>query len=76
MILRGAFLQVCVGLCLGVPLSLLAGRYLMHRFYGVAGFDPPVIGAASGTYLCLCGSYPACACRAASIDPVEVLRSE
>lgn len=77
MIMRGAFLQVCVGLCIGVPLSLLAGRYLAHQLYGVASFDPLVVGAASGTLLVcalVAGILPAR--RAASIDPMEALRSE
>ena len=77
MILGGAFLQVCVGLCIGVPLSLLAGGYLAHKLYGVGRFDPLVVGTASGTLL-VCALL-ACilpARRAASIDPMEALRSE
>jgi predicted permease len=77
MIMRGAFLQVCVGLCIGVPLSLLAGRYLAHQLYGVASFDPLVVGAASGILLVcalMAGILPAR--RAASIDPMAALRSE
>jgi len=77
MILSGVFLQVCLGLCIGVPLSLIAGGYLAHQLYGVGRFDPLVIGAASGTLLVcalLAGILPAR--HAASIDPMEALRSE
>ena len=34
-----------LGLCIGVPLSLIAGSYLAHQLYGVGRFDPVVIGS-------------------------------
>jgi ABC-type antimicrobial peptide transport system permease subunit len=77
MVLRGALLQVAIGLAIGVPIAILCGRYLAHQLYGVARFDPFVLGGAT-LVLSLCaliaGLVPAR--RAASIEPTEALRSE
>lgn len=77
MVLRGAFLPVCIGLCIGIPLAILCGRYLVHQLYGVGRFDPLVLGGAI-VVLAVCalvaGILPAR--RAASIEPMEALRIE
>jgi predicted permease len=77
MVLRGALLQVAIGLAIGVPIAILCGRYLAHQLYGVARFDPVVLGGAT-LILSLCaliaGLVPAR--RAASIEPTEALRIE
>jgi predicted permease len=77
MILGGAFSQVGMGLCIGIPLALLCGRALAHQLYGVSRFDPIVLGGAV-LVLCICalvaGLVPAR--RAASIEPMEALRIE
>jgi predicted permease len=77
MVLRSAFSQVAIGLCIGLPLAILIGRYLAHQLYEVGRFDPLVIGGAT-IILCLCtliaGLFPAR--RAASIEPMEALRTE
>jgi predicted permease len=77
MVLRAAFLQVCVGLCIGIPLAILCGRYLSHQLYGVAGFEPLDLAVAV-VVLCTCTLLAAFlpARRAASIEPLEALRSE
>ncbi len=77
MVLRGAFLEVGIGLCIGTPLAILCGRYLAHQLYGVGRFDPLVLGGATvvlSVCALLAGFLPAH--RAASIEPVEALRSE
>ncbi len=77
MVLRSAFSQVAIGLCIGLPLAILIGRYLAHQLYQVGRFDPLVLGAAT-LILCLCAIIAALipARRAASIDPMEALRTE
>ncbi len=77
MVLRGAFSQVGIGLLLGVPLAIGAGRLMTAKLYGVTGFDPVILAGAVGA-LALCalvaGVVPAR--RAASIEPVQALRVE
>ena len=77
MVLTGAFKQVAIGLCIGVPLALLAARALAHQLYAVSRFDPVILGGAV-LMLCFCtlaaGIVPAR--RAASVEPMEALRME
>ena len=47
MVLRSAFSQVGLGLCIGIPLAIVSGRYLAHQLYGVNRFDPLVLGGAA-----------------------------
>ncbi len=77
MVVAGAFGQVVAGLCIGVPLALVAGRALAHQLYEVSRLDPVVTGGAM-LVLCLCALIAALvpARRAASIEPVEALRNE
>ncbi len=77
MVLRTAFLQVCLGLCIGIPLAILCGRYLSHQLYGLAGFEPLTVVSAV-VVLCACTLLAAFlpARRAASIEPLDALRSE
>jgi predicted permease len=77
MVLRNAFAQVAIGLCIGLPIAMLLARYLAHQLYGVGRFDPFVLIAATivlGVSALIAGLLPAR--RAASIEPVEALRME
>jgi predicted permease len=77
MVLREAFSPVSIGLCAGVPLAILCGRYLAHQLYGITRFNPLSLGgAALALSLCalIAGLLPAR--RAASIEPSEALRAE
>ena len=53
MVLRGAFKRVMIGLALGVPLSIGAGRLLSAQLYGVSSWDPFALTlAASALAIC------------------------
>jgi predicted permease len=77
MVLSGAFRQVALGLAIGVPLALLAGWLISSQLYEVKGWDPMAIGLAA-IMLAACamvaGLIPAR--RAASIEPMQALRTE
>jgi predicted permease len=77
LVLRGAWNRVLVGLLLGIPLAIGAGRLIAANLYGVASWDPLALSAAAGT-LAICALFAALipASRAASISPVDALRTE
>lgn len=77
LILRGAFERVLIGLILGLPLALGAGRLISSELYGVPSWDPLALTAAAGA-LVLCSFLAAIipAARAASISPITALRIE
>jgi macrolide transport system ATP-binding/permease protein len=77
MVLGSALLQVGIGLCIGIPLAIVCGRYLAQQLYAVGRFDLFVLGEATmvlGICAFVAGLVPAC--RAASIEPVTALRIE
>jgi predicted permease len=77
MVLRGVFVQIGIGLLLGIPCALLAGHFMASQLYGVGAYDPMALISAT-LVLCVCaiaaGLIPAR--RAASIEPMKALRSE
>ena len=77
MVLRGALWQILVGLGLGIPVALLAGHLMASQLYEVGGYDPITL-VSSTLVLALCataaGFIPAR--RAASIEPMQALRTE
>jgi ABC-type antimicrobial peptide transport system permease subunit len=77
LVLSGATNRVFLGLLLGVPLAVGAGRLLSAELYGVSSWDPLVLGVATGA-LASCAFVAAIipASRAASISPMEALRME
>jgi predicted permease len=77
LVLRGAFQHVVLGLILGIPLSLGAGRLIAAQLYGVSSWDPFALSLAASA-LALCALFAAMipATRAASISPVIALRAE
>jgi predicted permease len=77
LVLRGAFTRVAIGLLLGLPLAIGAGRLIGAQLYGVSAWDPVALGVAAGS-LAICALFAALipAGRAASISPIRALRTE
>jgi ABC-type antimicrobial peptide transport system permease subunit len=76
-VVRGALGLVLIGLALGLPLALGAGRFLGSQLYGLNPYDPAVILAAVGS-LAVSGLIASLipALRASRISPSEALRVE
>jgi predicted permease len=77
MIVGGALAQMGVGLMIGIPAALAAGRILADQLYGVKTSDPLILGGAAAILAgaaAVAGLLPAL--RAGSIDPVQALRIE
>jgi len=77
LVLRGALLQLGIGLVIGIPVALAGGRLLASQLYGVKSHDPLILGLASSVLAAcaLCAGFVP-ARRAASIDPMQALRTE
>ena len=77
MVLRGGALLIALGVAIGLPISLAAGRISASLLYGIKPNDPVTIGLTIGVLLgigVLAAFLPAR--RAAAIQPVEALRHE
>jgi len=77
LILRGAFQRVLIGLLIGIPLAIAAGRLIASELYGVSSWDPLALALAA-LALALSSFVAAIipAVRAASISPISALRTE
>ncbi len=77
LVLHGAFRRVLIGLGLGLPLAIGAGRLLSAQLYGVSFWDPLALGVGAGA-LAACAFVAAVipAARAAAIPPLNALRTE
>lgn len=77
LILHGATTQIAIGLLLGIPAALLAGRLLQSQLYQVNGYDIRSILAACGVLIFsafIASALPAR--RASSVEPMQALRTE
>ncbi|HLK53195.1 MAG TPA: FtsX-like permease family protein, partial [Candidatus Angelobacter sp.] len=77
LVLAGASRRVGIGLLLGVPLAVGAGKLIATQLYGVASWDPMALGIAAAA-LAISAFFAAVipARRAASISPMKALRTE
>ena len=77
LILRGALTRVALGLAVGLPLAVGAGRLIAGQLYGVSFWDPIALGVATGALAvsALCAALVP-AGRAASLSPLRALRTE
>ena len=77
MVLRGAFVQVGIGLAIGIPAAIGAGYLLASQLFGVQPWNPLMLAAA--TLLLALAAFAAAvipARRAASVEPMQALRTE
>ena len=77
LVLRGAFKRVLIGLLIGLPLAVGAGRLIAAQLYGVASWDPFALTLAT-VALAICSFFAAIipANRAAAVSPMDALRIE
>ncbi|MGA3323130.1 MAG: ABC transporter permease [Terriglobia bacterium] len=77
LVLRGALLQLVVGLAVGVPVALAGGRLLANQLYGLRSYDPLILGTAvSVLAACALAAGLVPARRAIKVDPMVALRYE
>ena len=77
MILKGALTQAGIGLAVGIPASLAAGRVLADQVFGVETSDPQILGVASAVLVvCAVAAGLIPALRASTVDPALALRAE
>ncbi|HTT17343.1 MAG TPA: ABC transporter permease [Candidatus Sulfotelmatobacter sp.] len=77
MVLRGAFLLVAIGLLIGIPLAIGAGRLMAAQLFGIRSWDPHVFGfSILALGACSVGASILPARRAASTDPMKALRTD
>jgi predicted permease len=77
MVLKGAFLQVAVGLAIGIPLTIVAGRAMASQLFGVKPYDPLVL--VTTVVVLSIAAFVASAIparRAANTEPMQALRTE
>jgi len=77
LILRGAAIQIGIGLLIGIPTALVAGRLLQSQLYQASGYDFRTIFAACGVLILsalVASAIPAR--RASSVEPMQALRTE
>jgi predicted permease len=77
MVMRGVLWQVLVGLVLGIPAAFYAGYLMKSLLYGVGNYDwTALAGAPLMLVICAAAAGFIPARRAASIEPMEALRTE
>jgi putative ABC transport system permease protein len=77
MVLRGAFLQVGIGLLLGIPAAIAAGHAMTAQLFYVQPWNPVILGSAAlllGFAAFVAAVIPSQ--RAAGVDPVVALRND
>jgi predicted permease len=76
MVLRGAFAQIGIGLALGIPAAIGAGKLMSQQLFGVKPWDPIMLALAAlmlSLAALLASAIPAR--RAAGVEPLVALRN-
>jgi putative ABC transport system permease protein len=76
MVLRAAFFQIGVGLALGIPAAIGAGKLMHDQLFGVRFWDPSMLALATltlGVAALMASLVPAR--RAAGVEPMVALRN-
>jgi macrolide transport system ATP-binding/permease protein len=77
MVMRGAVIQIALGLAIGIPVAFLCVKFVKAQLYEIGSADPSIVlGAIALVTAAACAAAIIPARRAASIDPVRALRSE
>jgi putative ABC transport system permease protein len=77
MVLRSAFLQVAIGLAIGIPAAIGAGYGMANQLYSVKPWSPVVLAIATallGLAALIASLVPSQ--KAASVEPMQALRNE
>ncbi len=77
MVLRGSFSQIGIGLAIGIPAAIGAGKLMSDQLFGVKPWDPIMLTMATlllGLAAFLASLIPAR--RAAGVEPMVALRNE
>ncbi len=76
-ILRSAFLQVALGLMIGIPAAILSGHAMANQLFGVQSYDPAILLVTTAA-LSLAAFVAAVepAHRAAGVEPMRALRTD
>jgi len=76
MVLGGALWQLGIGLAIGIPLAVLAGKLMTDQLFNVKPWDPVMLAAAA-LLLILAGLLASVvpARRAAGVEPMVALRN-
>ena len=77
LVLRGAFAQIGIGLAIGIPAAILAGRAMTTQLFGVKPYAPDIL-LVTTMVLSLVGLMATIqpARRAAALEPIQALRTE
>ena len=77
MVLRGSFSQIGIGVALGIPAAIGAGRLMTNQLFGVKSWDPGKLAFAT-LLLCVAALLASVipASRAAGVEPMVALRNE